>query len=283
VAEFNAGGAVTRYYYGTSPIVPDYMLKNNTYYRIITDQLGSVRLVVNTSTGAVAQRMTYDVFGRMLEDTNPGFQCFGFAGGMWDATTGLVRFGARDYDPTTGRWTSRDPGLLSGGSNLYAYALNDPVNNVDRNGRWPIDSGSADRWGGFAGQPSPGGFGIVAGAAVMGGLGEGGAWMDSKAWGVFTDPCGHSTTGGFTSKGSYLLSPGNATLGVYGGASLGGFYTNATNAQQLYGPFQTVDVEFPLIQLQYSWSGNIVIVSISGGVGWYGGATYLPTNTTRGW
>ena len=48
-----------------------------------------------------------------------------------------MRFGARDYDPEIGRWTSKDPGGFSGGENLYAYAYNDPVNYVDVNGRVP--------------------------------------------------------------------------------------------------------------------------------------------------
>jgi len=54
------------------------------------------------------QRLAYDEFGRVLGDSNPGFQPFGFAGGLYDADTGLVRFGARDYDAYTGRWTARD-------------------------------------------------------------------------------------------------------------------------------------------------------------------------------
>jgi hypothetical protein len=36
-------------------------------YRLITDHLGSVRLVVNAQTGAVAQRLRYDAYGRLLQ------------------------------------------------------------------------------------------------------------------------------------------------------------------------------------------------------------------------
>ncbi|MDH5679538.1 MAG: RHS repeat-associated core domain-containing protein, partial [Nitrospinota bacterium] len=45
----------------------------------------------------------------MVSDTNPGFQPFGFAGGLYDQHTKLTRFGARDYDAHAGRWTSKDP------------------------------------------------------------------------------------------------------------------------------------------------------------------------------
>ena len=56
------------------------------------------------------------------------FQPFGFAGGIYDTDTKLVRFGARDYDPRVGRWTTKDPIRFAAGVNLYGYALNDPVN-----------------------------------------------------------------------------------------------------------------------------------------------------------
>ncbi|GAB6044372.1 hypothetical protein JCM17961_50620 [Endothiovibrio diazotrophicus] len=81
--------------------------------------------------------MEYDEFGRVIEDSNPGFQPFGFAGGVWDRDTGLVRFGARDYDPETGRWTAKDPIRFKGGdSNLYSYALSNPINFVNANGKF---------------------------------------------------------------------------------------------------------------------------------------------------
>ena len=103
-------------------------------YRIITDNQGSVRLVVDAETGDVAQRLDYDSFGRILRDTNPGFQPFGFQGGLYDPDTGLVEFGCRWYDAETGRWISKDPILLEGGWNVYAFCDNDPVNRADPTG-----------------------------------------------------------------------------------------------------------------------------------------------------
>jgi len=136
VAELDGSGNIAaRFVYGEKTNVPAYMVKDGTTYRIISDHLGSPRLVVNTDTGEVAQRMDYDVWGRVTQDTNPGFQPFGFAGGIYDQHTGLVRFGARDYDPETGRWTAKDPIRFAGGdTNLYGYVVNDPVNLVDPEG-----------------------------------------------------------------------------------------------------------------------------------------------------
>jgi len=136
VAELDgAGNVVAEFVYGTRRNVPEYVVKNGQSYRIICDHLGSPRIVVDVASGLIAQRMDYDAFGRVLSDTAPGFQPFGFAGGLYDHDTGLVRFGVRDYDAETGRWTAKDPIRFAGGqANLYAYVHNDPVNYVDPSG-----------------------------------------------------------------------------------------------------------------------------------------------------
>ena len=93
---------VSTFTYATNRNVPDYMLKisNNTKYRIISDNTGSPRLVVNVTTGAVVQKIDYDEFGNILEDTNPGFQPFGFRGGIHDHDTNLIH--GSEYDPEIG-------------------------------------------------------------------------------------------------------------------------------------------------------------------------------------
>jgi RHS repeat-associated protein len=53
---------------------------------------------------------------------------------MADPDHELVRFGARDYQPSTGRWTAKDPILFGGGYHLYGYVDNDPMNWSDRDG-----------------------------------------------------------------------------------------------------------------------------------------------------
>jgi RHS repeat-associated protein len=131
------GNVIGQYVYvgGNAPV---YIIKNGSIYRVITDQVRSVRLVVDVSDGSIVQRLDYDSFGNVLLDTNPGFQPFGFAGGLYDPATHLLRFGLRDYDPATGRWVAKDPIGFSGkDTNLYRYVGNDPVNRNDPIGLGP--------------------------------------------------------------------------------------------------------------------------------------------------
>ena len=136
IAELDGTGAVvSRFVYGSKFNVPDYMIKGGVTYRIISDYRGSPRLVIDASTGTITQRMDYDEFGNITLDTSPGFQPFGYVGGVYDIKTGLTRFGVRDYDPVTGRWTSKDPiGFNAGDTNIYRYVTSDPINFTDTSG-----------------------------------------------------------------------------------------------------------------------------------------------------
>lgn len=68
----------------------------------------------------------------------------GFAGGLHDHDLGFVRFGWRDYDTFTSRWTAPDPISDAGGyDDWYGYCLDDPVNMNDPMG---LEGGF---WGGM--------------------------------------------------------------------------------------------------------------------------------------
>ena len=154
VAELDGAGALTkRFVYGSRGHAPDLMRDGVNVYRLVTDHLGSMVLVANIATGTIAGRKRYDAWGVPEEDTAPGLVPFGFAGGLTDESTALVRFGARDYDPFVGRWTAKDPvgfvdrqlwahtwDPIEGGllpvvqHNLFVYADCDPVTFVDVSG-----------------------------------------------------------------------------------------------------------------------------------------------------
>ena len=143
IAELDGSGNVTaRFVYASRVNVPDFMVvPSGTHagtYRIISDQLGSPRIIIDIDDGSIKESIDYDVWGGEVTTRGIGNfpLSFTFAGGLYDADTKLVRFGARDYDPEMGRWTAKDPIRFSdGGSNLFGYVFNDPVNFYDLFGK----------------------------------------------------------------------------------------------------------------------------------------------------
>jgi RHS repeat-associated protein len=124
-----------RFEYGLGHTPVKFTQNNNTYY-ITSDHLGSPRTITDES-GSVIKALDYDNFGNVVSDSNESFEIpFGFAGGLKDSDTSLLRFGYRDYDPQIGRWTARDPiGFAGGDTNLYGYVASDLVNFVDPTGK----------------------------------------------------------------------------------------------------------------------------------------------------
>lgn len=86
---------------------------------------------------------TYDPYGlRALtaanSDTGVAQNPYAFKAGIYDRGTGLVKFGLRWYDVTTGAWTQQDTldaPLDPGNANRYGFAGGDPINNADPTGK----------------------------------------------------------------------------------------------------------------------------------------------------
>ncbi|MDO7653203.1 MAG: hypothetical protein MUQ57_00750, partial [Porticoccus sp.] len=104
-------------------------------FYIITDQIGTPRFITD-ETGTLVKKIDYDAYGNVIADTNLAMDIpFGFAGGLKDNHTGLIRFGYRDFDPETGRWSARDPiGFAGGDTNLYGYVGGSPIQFIDPRG-----------------------------------------------------------------------------------------------------------------------------------------------------
>ena len=144
----DAAGVVTALFYDQAGLLYA-MERDGVRFYVATDQVGTPK-VVSDGSGAVVKTLDYDSFGRLLDDSNPGFDVpLGYAGGLADRATGLVRFGLRDYDPAAGRWTAHDPVLFDGGQeNLYVYVDNDPINLRDPMGLWCVGGSFYSVFGG---------------------------------------------------------------------------------------------------------------------------------------
>jgi len=163
----------------------------------------SVRRVFASPTNAPAYG--YDPYGVPLQ-TTASLTDFGYVGLLNEPDSGLGLATYRAYDPSVGRWTSRDPIGERGdrAGNLYGYVGQSVVNRVDPLGLWTIQVG-----GTISGQ-----FALVNGQVGIG---------------IAIDSSGN--VAGYTSFG------GGAGVGGKGSASVGVSVSTASTVCDLKGPF----------------------------------------------
>ncbi len=101
-------------------------------YVPLYDHRGSVLALLDAATGEQAATSRYSAFGE--EQTSSSLSPWRYEGKRFDPETGFLFFGARYYEPSTGRWISPDPLGFADGPNLYAYVHNNPLAYVDPTG-----------------------------------------------------------------------------------------------------------------------------------------------------
>ncbi len=110
--------------------------KSGTPYSYLFDGKSNVTALLD-SLGQVAETYQYDPFVAPLGAAHSINQPMQFSTKPYDEQTGLSYYGYRFYVPALGRWLTRDRIREMGGTNLYGFVGNNPVNFVDPNGNGP--------------------------------------------------------------------------------------------------------------------------------------------------
>jgi RHS repeat-associated protein len=100
------------------------------------DGNGNVTGLIDASTGTSSGQFEYGPFGETIRLTpNSNNQSpFRFSTKYTDDESDFLYYGFRYYNPSSGRWLSRDPSEELGGLDLYAFADNSAVNAIDNSG-----------------------------------------------------------------------------------------------------------------------------------------------------
>ncbi|MET9964979.1 RHS repeat-associated core domain-containing protein [Streptomyces sp. NPDC006356] len=117
----------------------------------VADQNGTAYVNVELAAGNKTEFSKRDPFGNERDESNNWRSHRSYVGGDDDAASGLVHLGAREYDPTTGRFLSADPVLDLADPvqiNGYVYCENNPVTFADPSGLMTVHSGGGGGGGG---------------------------------------------------------------------------------------------------------------------------------------
>ena len=131
ICQKRSGSTVLRSYFGGG------FEATSTDYFYTRDLHGSIREVVASDGTTIASRVDYGPWGEPTESGSV-LSDFTYTGHYVDRPSGLSLAHYRAYDARLGRWLSRDSLGLRGGTNLYGYVNDDPVNFIDPDGRYAV-------------------------------------------------------------------------------------------------------------------------------------------------
>jgi RHS repeat-associated protein len=127
-------------------------VSGNTAYWLASNLQGTTTETIDPATGTITHRYL-DPFGQTRTGTTPPTwpDNRSFLNGTVNSTAATVHLGARDYDPTLGRFLSVDPVMDPGDpqqNNGYAYGWNNPINASDPAGTRPACADEGNCGGG---------------------------------------------------------------------------------------------------------------------------------------